>query len=91
MKQQTSSYQLEIMEERRATESVYTLLCMTHGSLVKYAVCIEDRFGSDIAWIGDKEEGARIAFDHMVAGSLSSIHLMDIAADFYYERSLEIF
>lgn len=91
MKQQTSSYQFLLIEERRVDHSVYSLLRLEHGTLVKYAVCIEDRAGIEIAWIGEKEELCRALFSQIVAGSLSSVHLSDIAADFSRDWSLEIF
>ncbi|MBE6662245.1 MAG: hypothetical protein E7606_03055 [Ruminococcaceae bacterium] len=91
MKQQRTLYQLEIVEERRADDRIYTLLRLERGALLRYAVCIEDRAGIEIAWIGDRDEECRSFFDKLVKGSLSSVHLTEVATDFSYRRSLEIF
>ena len=91
MKQPKTSYQLEIMEERREDGRVYTLLRLERDALLRYAVCIEDHAGCEIAWIGAREEACRGFFEKMVAGSLSSLHLADVAADFSRDCSLEIF
>lgn len=91
MKQQVTSYQLEIIEERQAANGVYTLLHLAHGKLLRYAVAIEDDSGAEIAWFDGNEAACRTIFDRMVSGSLSCLHLKDVAADFCCENALEIF
>ena len=91
MKQQVRSYQWEIIEEREIANGVYTLFRFTYGKLLKYAVAIEDRSGSEIAWIGTEEHTCRLRFKQIVEGELSSVHLMEVAADFCCESALEIF
>ena len=91
MKQQVNSYQLEMIEERQTANGVYTLLRLAHGKLLRYAVAIEDEAGAQIAWFDGTEVACRTIFDQMVSGSLSSLHLKDVAADFCCENALEIF
>ena len=91
MKEQVRLYHVEIVEERQGNDGVYTLLRITRGSLLKYAVEIEDRAGIEFACLTDAEPECRMFFDRLVTGELSSLHLCEAASDFCYEHSLEIF
>lgn len=91
MKEQVSLYHVEVVEVRQGSDGVYTLLRITRGSLLKYAVEIEDRAGMEFACLTDAETECRIFFDRLVAGELSSLHLCEAASDFCCEHSLEIF
>lgn len=91
MEHQVISYQMEIVEERRATEGIYHLLRISGEKLLKYAVAVEDECGTELALLQGREAHAREFFGQIVAGELSSLHLCEVAEDFCHANVEEFF
>ena len=85
------SYQMEILEERRAAEKRYRLLRISGEELLKYAVAVLDAEGSELALLQGEESHARECFGRIAEGELSSLHLCEVAADFCHAFATEIF
>lgn len=91
MKNTVVAYHFETVEERHLDRSVYTLLRLVRGDLLKYAVVIEDPSGIDLALLNGEKKACCDFFDKIVAGELSSVHLCEAAQDFSLAQTLEIF
>lgn len=91
MKHSVIPYQLTVLEERSTTQGQYRLLRIEGDALLKYAVSVEDRAGSDLVVLNSNGEACRVFFEKLVQGELSSLQLGEVAEDFCHEHLLEIF
>ena len=91
MEHHENAYHLEIVEERRKDVGHYTLFRIRIGDLLRYAVAIEDRAGSELALLIGAEKKIFAFFDQIAEGELSSLQLLEVAEDFRCETILEIF
>ena len=90
MKQSVTPYQFEVIQTRQKQQSTYTLLCLSGRDFLKYAVAVVDRAGHDLVLLSASREASLRFFDTVVEGELSSIHLPEVAEDFFHALILEI-
>ena len=91
MKQCVTPYQFEIVETRQKNRSSYTLLRLEGRGFLNYAIAVEDGDGHELALLCANREACESFFATVVEGELASVHLREVAEDFFHDQCLEIF